>query len=111
MFKGSFLVQVSRTGSHELRSYKKQKIFLLYPFLLLTQPTQLPNFEWATQDSRKTQERWKFGRHGESSLLHKASLSGREGALVNDILGVLLFDFAGAVQGGAGEGHETCVGS
>lgn len=38
-----------------------------------------------------------------------ACLSGREGALVDDILGVLLLDLARAVERGAGEGHETWV--
>ena len=34
-------------------------------------------------------------------------LTGRESALVDDILGILLFDLAWAVQRGAGKGHET----
>ena len=62
-----------------------------------------------TRTAEKRKNAGEFGQHGKSSLLHKASLSGREGALVNDVLGVLLFNFAGAVQRGAGKGHETCV--
>jgi hypothetical protein len=35
-------------------------------------------------------------------------LAGRKSALVDDILGVLLFDITGAVQRRAGKSHETC---
>jgi hypothetical protein len=72
----------------------------------LTQPTQLPKIEWLyrTAENARTLE---IGQDGK--IVVTRLLSGREGALVNDVLGVLLFNFAGAVQRGAGKGHETCV--
>jgi hypothetical protein len=78
----------------------------------LIQPTQLLKLEWLHRDSRKRKNAgnrtWDNSEH--EKVVVTRLLTGREGALVNDILGVLLFDFAGAVERGAGEGHETCLG-
>ena len=113
MYK-AFIPSTNKSGSTTPRSYNnttKMKIFLLRPFSFDTANPITQN-RVATQDSRKRKNAGNrtWDNRNTGNFVVTRLLSGREGALVNDVLGVLLFDFAGAVERGAGKGHETCLG-
>jgi hypothetical protein len=96
----SFVVQ---ENDYKLRSYTK-KIFPCLPHSTATHPicpTRYGRKRTNAGNSTTNEDR--------RTIILCRLLAGRKSALVDDILGVLLFDIAGAVERRAGKSHETCV--
>jgi hypothetical protein len=62
----------------------------------------------STREDRRTDPRFRRLHCVERLRFAQGLLAGRKSALVDNILGVLLFDVAGSVERGAGKSHETC---